>query len=154
MSTAYKSSLRTALKVSCIVLASAIPGLVNAQAGALPLAGAPISPCYTTPSSDCGPVAPSAVAKVAALSTNGANEEYGYDSNGTSGVGAGLVVSANGGGSSGSTSSGNGAGKGGSSGTSSGSSGSSSGAGGTAAGGNSSGGSGGTGGGVGNSNGG
>src|ERR1700727_1256239 len=99
MSTTYKTSLKTALKVSCIVLASAIPGLVNAQAGALPLAGAPIPPCYNVMSGDCAPVAdanavnaPSAVATVAALSTDSGNESYGADSDGTSGSGGAAVI--------------------------------------------------------------
>jgi hypothetical protein len=109
MSTAYKKNLKTALRVICIVIASAIPPMANAQAGSTPLAAAPLLPCYdshhklmagncdsvndgygmesdTSSSEESG----SAVASATGSNTGTAAEGHGDDSsNGTSGSGTG-----------------------------------------------------------------
>src|SRR5471032_79948 len=109
MSTAYKEKLKTALKVSCIVIASAIPPMANAQAGAAQLSAAPFLPCYDSHhklmAGNCGPVndgygmesdasssetSGSAVASATGSNTGIAAEGHGGNSsNGTSGSCAG-----------------------------------------------------------------
>src|SRR5471032_3312989 len=109
MSTAYKKNLKTALRVSCIVIASAIPPMANAQAGSTPLSAAPLLPCYDSHhklmAGNCGPVndgygmesdtsnseeSGSAVASVTGSNTATAAGGRGDgSSNGTSGSGSG-----------------------------------------------------------------
>src|SRR6266852_609078 len=59
MSTTYKKKLKTALRVSCIVIASAIPPMANAKIGGTHLSAAPVHPCYDNYHKiipgDCGP---------------------------------------------------------------------------------------------------
>src|SRR5580692_6938689 len=82
MSTTYKKNLKTALRVSCIVIASAIPPMANAQAGSPSLSAAPLLPCYDSHH------------KLMAGNCGSVNDDYGMESDTSSSQDSGFAVGA------------------------------------------------------------